>query len=100
LACLASHLGPLTTHLRFDRIQFRNASDGLQGLGAALLLGNIVELASNMGPASGFLDPTTVVKGIESGIPIGLNNALEVFKVTLRMFTFAIRRVSEPHCRR
>src|SRR3546814_6646764 len=96
LACLASHLGQSAPHLCFDRIQFSNASENMQGLGAALLLGNIVELASNMGPASGFCNPTTVVKGIEPGIPIGLNNALEAFKMTLGMLTFAIRRVSEP----
>src|SRR3546814_13802393 len=100
LACLASHLGQSAPHLCFDRIQFSNASENMQGLGAALLLGNIVELASNMGPASGFCNPTTVVKGIEPGIPIGLNNALEAFKMTLGMLTFAIRRVSEPHRRR
>src|SRR3546814_10477635 len=52
LACLASHLGQSAPHLCFDRIQFSNASENMQGLGAALLLGNIVELASNMGPAS------------------------------------------------
>src|SRR3546814_15552104 len=72
----------------------------MEGLGDSLLLGNIVELASNMGPESGFCNPTTDVKCIEPGIPIGLNNALEAFKMTLGMLTFAIRRVSEPHRRR
>src|SRR3546814_16503796 len=87
LTRLASHLGQSAPHLCFDRIQFSNAPESMQGLGAALLLGNIVELASNMGPASRFFDPTTVVQGVEPGIPIGLNDALEVFKVTLGMFT-------------
>src|SRR3546814_16056983 len=81
-------------HLCFDRIQFSNASENMQGLGAALLLGNIVELASNMGPASGFCNPTTVVKGIEPGIPIGLNTALEAFKMKMGMQTFKIGNAS------
>src|SRR5690606_27446278 len=80
LTRLASHLGQSAAHLCFDRIQLGNASENMQGLGAALLLSNIVELASHMGPASGFFDPATVVKGIEPGIAIGLNNTLEVFK--------------------
>src|SRR5690606_11550191 len=100
LTRLAPYLGQLTADLRFDAVQLTNTADGLQGLGAALLFGNVVELASNMGPAGRLLYPPTVIQRIEPGVPISLNNALEVFKMFLWVFAFAIRRVPEPHRRR
>src|SRR3546814_13817410 len=91
LTRLASHLGQSAPHLCFDRIQFSNAPESMQGLGAALVRGNIGELASNRGPASRCCDPNNDGQGGETGIPIGLNDALEVFKGTLGLLPWATR---------
>jgi len=59
----------------------------------------IVEVSSHVSPARR-LHATVLVELIESCIGIGLKYAAKLLQMPLRIFAFAIRRVSEPNRRR
>src|SRR3974377_344183 len=60
----------------------------------------LVELAPHMRPAGRFLNLATVIKMMEAGVGIGLQDSLKAAQMFSRMLTPAIRRVGEPHrCR-
>src|SRR6185312_4796685 len=60
---------------------------------------DIVKLASNVSPASRFLDPLAI-EPIKAGVGIGLQYAGEVGEVRARALALAIRAVAEEHGRR
>ena len=51
-----------------------------------------------MGPARGFLYMAVAVELVEPGVGISLQYATEACKMGLRVDTFSVRAVSEPHC--
>ena len=61
---------------------------------------NIEELSPHMGPAGGLGDLPTGEQLVEPGIPVGVNDAAEVFQVRPRMLALAVRRVEEQRRRR
>ena len=60
----------------------------------------VVELAPRVRPAGRFLNRAVLVEGVEAGVGIGLQHAVEVGQVRLRMDALAVGRVGKPHGRR
>jgi hypothetical protein len=61
---------------------------------------HIVDLAAGMSPAGSFRYLSIAVQFVEPGVRIRLQNTAEASKMALRVDTFSVRAVSEPHCRR
>ena len=59
----------------------------------------VKELAADMCPAGRLLNATCVVQPVEAGIGIGLQRALEIGEMAMRMLASAVRRISKPDCR-
>src|SRR5579859_5673798 len=59
----------------------------------------VVKLPAHVSPAGSFLDATVTVEVVESGIAIGLQDAVEAAQVLAWMFASAIRGEAEPHRR-
>ena len=53
----------------------------------------IEELAPDMGPAGGFRYFPRLEDGVEPGIAVGVENALEALQVAVRMLAFAVWRI-------
>src|SRR5665213_660993 len=89
-------IGRPSAYLLFDGIELR---DVLYSFGCdrrTLRFHQVVELAADVGHAGSFEDGTVFVELVEAGIGIGLQNALVVLQVPLRMLSLAIGRVGEP----
>lgn len=61
---------------------------------------HIVDLAAGMSPAGSFRYLSIAVQFVEPGVRIRLQNTAEAGEMALRVDTFSVRVVSEPHCRR
>src|SRR5487761_1763692 len=55
-------------------------------------------LSRALDKAGSFLNRAIFVELVETGVGIGLQDAAELRQMPLRMFSLAIRRVSEPRC--
>src|SRR5580692_1915479 len=89
------------SNLTFDRIQLPNTLQGFGGQWRSMRYLQLIELASYVRPAGRFLYPSTLIKMMESGVGIGLQDATEAAQMFSRMLTTTIRRVGKPHrCRR
>nr|BAN17403.1 hypothetical protein [Klebsiella pneumoniae] len=53
-----------------------------------------------MSPAGSFRYLSIAVQFVEPGVRIRLQNTAEASEMALRVDTFSVRAVSEPHCRR
>ncbi len=97
LAYFASEAKRLAAGLAFDIVE---CADTLNGFGRnRRTVGHldVVELTPDVRPAGSFDDFTALIKVMESGLAIGLQNARELAQMLPGMFTLAIFRVGEPH---
>jgi hypothetical protein len=51
---------------------------------------NVMQLASGVSPTRDLVDAPITINVMQTGIGIGLQGALEVFKMAARMFSLAI----------
>lgn len=58
-----------------------------------------MDLAAGVSPAGSFRYPTIAVQLVEPGVRIHLQNTVEARKMTLRVDSFSVRAVGEPHGR-
>src|SRR5260370_7792592 len=86
--------------LLLDQVQRGDALDGFGGDGRVVRLHQIEKLAPDVRYARRLLNRTALVKLVESGKRVGLQYALELSQMLLRMFALAVRRVCKPHGRR
>ena len=83
-----------------DPVQGSDSLKGLSRYRRSVRLLQIIKLAPNVGPTCRFLNASISVKLIEPRIGVCLQCSSELAKMTLRMFSLAIWRVSKPHRRR
>ena len=83
----------------FNSIEFRDLREHVRGDRRGPDDVNVVELASQVRPASSFNHPSGLVDQIVAWERIRLQDAFEVLEMGLRVNTAAIRRIPEPHRR-
>ena len=88
-------VGRLTADLFLEGVEIADALESFSGQGRSLRLMKVVELAPDVRPARGFLYLARDVERRVAGESVGLQNALEVLEVRLRMFAPSIGRVGE-----
>ena len=71
-----------------------------RGDGRVMRLHQVEELAPDVRHAWRFLNRTAFVKLVEASEGVGLQDALELGQMPLRMFALAVGRVGEPYSRR
>src|SRR5690606_34976637 len=102
-ACTSNRL-PLvrwpSADLAFDLVECTDPGEGLLRDRRAGRLVDVVELAPNVRPTSSLHDTARLVKTIEAGIAVRLQNAAEALQVLGRVSRLAIGRVAEPDSRR
>ena len=88
-ACLPSLVRRPAANLGFDAVQCADAVERLLGDRRCRGLMHVEELAPDVRPA-GDLDHVAVEQGIEAGIAVGMQEALEGLQVRLRVLTLAV----------
>ena len=97
---LRTHVWRRSARFLFDRVELRDASDGLVGNRGSLGTMDVDELAPDMGHASDLADITRAIEVFEPGITIRMHPALVLCEVIFGMLPFAIRRELMPARRR
>lgn len=97
---LGSYCSWLAAYFAFDVVECADTLDGFSSDGRPVDYLDVLELASNMSPASGFYDPAAFVEMMKARIAIRLQDAGEVGEMLSWMLTLAVFRVGEPNCGR
>ena len=92
-------IGRATLDGGFNSIEFRDLREHVRGNRRGPDDVNVVELASQVRPASSFNHPPGLVDQIVARECVRLQDTFEVLEVGLRVDTPAIRRITEPNRR-
>ena len=91
-----THIWRRSARLLLDRIELRDALDGLVGDGRALCAVDVDELAPDMRHACDFMDIAGTIEILEPGIPIGMHPSFILCEMVLWVLPFAIWRELIP----
>src|ERR1700744_2630475 len=84
---LGTHRRRLAAHFAFDVVECTDPLDGFGSDGRSVGYLDVIELASDVSPASGFDDPAAFIKVMKTRIAIRLEDASEAGEMLLRMLT-------------
>ena len=100
LSDLLSSIHLLASDLTLDAVECTDAIERFSGYRGWMCLVDVVQLATRMSHAGGFLDVASLIKMPEARVRVGLKHSAEVLQMLAGMFAFTIGRVGEPDCRR